>query len=109
MEIKDERFVTMAEARKLLKEKEKIKELGYEQKNALEFLNKFSKLSLKDAKQMFEELKQIQKLKDKHIVSIIDLLPKDNEDLRVIFANEIISLSEDEKKKILETVKKYAT
>ena len=109
MDIKNEKYVTMAEAKQLLKEKEKTKELGYEQKNALEFLNKFSKLKLKDAKQMFEELKQIQKLKEKHIVSIIDLLPADKDDLRVLFANEIISLSEEEKKKILDIVKKYVT
>ena len=40
METKGERFVTLAEAKKILEKKAKEKELGYEQKNALEHLRK---------------------------------------------------------------------
>lgn len=107
MEIKDEKFITMVDAKRILSAKAKNKELGYEQKNAFEFLNKFCKLKLSDVEKMKEELKQIEKLTEKHIVSIIDLLPKNEDDLRVLFANEIISLSDEEKKRILEIVKKY--
>jgi DNA-directed RNA polymerase subunit F len=107
MEIKDEKFITMVEAKRVLSKKAKEKELGYEQKNALEHLRKFAKLKVSDMERMKEELKNIEKLTDKHIVSIIDILPKNDDDLRILFANEIISLSEEEKKKILGVVKKY--
>jgi len=108
MKIKEERFVTWSEAKKLLEAKEKEQELGYEQKNATEFLRKFSKLSEKRTSELVEELKKIEKLKDKHIVSIVNMLPENMDDLRLLFAHEIISPSEEDRKKILSIVKKFA-
>ncbi len=107
MKIKEERFVSWTEARKLLETKEKERELGYEQKNALEYLRKFSKLSEKKTNEMVEELKKIEKLKDKHIVSVINMLPENLDDLKLLFAHEIISPSEEDRKKILSIVKKF--
>ena len=108
MKILNERFVSWAEAKKLLAKRQKEKELGYEQKNALEHLKKFSKLSEKTVKQMMEELKGIEKLKEKHIVAIANILPQDLDDLRVLFANEVVNLSDEDKKKILSIVKKFS-
>ena len=67
MEIKEEKMITWATARKLLesKEKESKKELGYEQKNALEHLRKFSKLGEKKTKEMLDELGKIERLKER--------------------------------------------
>ena len=107
MEILEEKIVSWPEARKILEKKAKEKELGYEQKNALEHLRKFSKLSDKNLKEMKEQLKKIERLKPRHIVNIINLLPEDMDDLNVLFSNEIINLSEDEKKQILGIVKKF--
>lgn len=107
MKILNERFVSWVEAKKLLSRREKEKELGYEQKNALDHLKKFSKLSEKTVNQMVEELKGIEKLKEKHIMMIVNLLPQDLDDLRVLFAHEIINLSDEEKKKIIDIVKKF--
>ncbi len=107
MKVKDEKYISWANARKILEKKGKEKELGYEQKNALEFLRKFSKLTEKKAKEMSEELSKIDRLKDKHVIQIMDMLPKTQDDLKVLFAHEIISPTEDDKKKILAVVKKY--
>ncbi len=108
MEIKGERFVSWSEAKKILEKKSRENELGYEQKNALEHLRKFSSLKDKETNDMVDELKKIGKLRERHIVSIINMLPKDMEDLRLLFANEIVTISEDDKKKILSIVKKFA-
>ncbi len=108
MEIKQEKEIPWAEAKKILEAKEKEKELGYEQKNALEHLRKFSKLSQKNIKDMLEELGKMERLKDRQKISIANQLPQDMEDLRVLFANEVIKLSEDDKKKILSIVKKFS-
>ena len=107
MEIIEERLVNWAEAKKILESKEKEKELGYEQKNALEHLRKFSKLSMKKANDMIEELGKIERLKDRQKIIIANMLPKDMEDLRVLFAKEVVNLSDEDKKKILSIVKKY--
>ena len=108
MKVKDEKFISWAKARKILEQKGKEKELGYEQKNALEFLRKFSKTTEKKAKEMAEELSKISRLKEKNIIQIMDMMPKTQDDLKVLFAHEIISPTEDDKKKILSVVKKYS-
>jgi DNA-directed RNA polymerase subunit F len=109
MELKEEKMITWATAKKLLetKEKETKTELGYEQKNALEHLRKFSKLSEKKAKDMLDELGKIERLKERQKMGIVNMLPQDMDDLKVLFANEVLSLSEDDKKKILSIVKKF--
>jgi len=108
MKVESEKFVAWPLIKKTLEKKEKEKELSYEQKNALEHLRKFSKISEKSAAEMAEELGKIERLKEKHAVSIINHMPQDLDELRVLFANEIASLSEDDKKKIISIVKKYS-
>jgi len=107
MKVTDEKLILWSEAKKILENKTKEKALGYEQKNALEHLKKFHKLSGKVTEEMVNELKDIQKLKDRHVISIVNMMPKDLDELRILFANEIITLSEEEKKKILNIVKKF--
>lgn len=105
MEIKNEKTVSWLDAKKILDDKEKKRELAYEQKNALDHLRKFCKLSEKKYEKMFEELKRIEKLKDKHIVNVINFMPDNQDQLRVLFANERAVLTDDDKKKILKIVK----
>ena len=71
------------------------------------FIKKFSKLDLKNAEKLEEELESLDliKLKEEYIIKIIDLLPEDAADLNKILVD--VSLDEDETKKILEVVKKY--
>lgn len=107
MEIQEEKPVSWHEARKTLEKSVKDSEPGYEQKNALEHLRKFSKFTEKDAKSMREELEKMGKLKDRQIMAVMNLMPKDMDELRALLANEIVSLSEEQKKEILSAVKKY--
>jgi len=109
MEVKEEKMISWAKAKKLLesKEKESEDELGYEQKNALEHLRKFSKLSESKSKEMIEELGKIERLKERQKINIANMLPQDQDDMKVLFANEVVSLSEEDKKKILAIVKKF--
>lgn len=106
MEIKNEQPVAAAIVKKLLSKREKEKELGYEQKVTLDHLKKFCDFSEKASEDLVEELKGIEKLNDKQIVNIVNLLPQDLDELRLIFANERIDLSDGDKKKILDAVKK---
>ena len=108
MEIKEEKFVCWADAKKVLEKKAKAKELGYEQKNALEHLRKFSKLTQKNIDDMKAELDKIDRLKDRHKMAIIDMMPKDDDDLKMMFSNEIVTVSDDDKKKIVKIVKKFS-
>ena len=50
---------------------------------------------------------KIEKLQEKHIVSIVEMMPRDNDDLRLLFANERIVLEDGDKKKITDLVRKH--
>lgn len=71
------------------------------------FIKKFSKISPGKAEELKKELNELGliKLKQEHIIKIIDLLPEDAPDLNKIFVD--LTLDEEEANKILEVVKKY--
>jgi DNA-directed RNA polymerase subunit F len=108
MEIKSEKIVTSYEAKKILRKREKESELNYEQKNALDYLNKFKKKAEKDIHGLLETLEKIEKLHDRHVVAIVETMPRDEDDLRLLFANERIVLEDSERQQILSAVKKVA-
>ncbi len=108
MKVKGEKNVTWPEARHTLMLKEKNQELGYEQKKALEHLNKFSKMSKKDLKDLVDGLSKIEKLKDKHMAIIISFMPQKKEEINMLFANEHIILSESDKSDIVKLTKPFA-
>lgn len=106
MNILTERVVTDLEAKELLEKREKGSELKYEQKNALEILRKFVKSEPEKIKAVLNELKGIEKLRDKQMAAIVNFLPQDKDDLRVILHKEYSNFSEEEIEKIIEIVKK---
>jgi len=78
-----------------------------EKKTQMElYLKKFLKIKPEKAKQIKEELESLDllKMKNEHIVKIIDLMPEDASDLNKIFTD--VSLTEDETNKILDIIKK---
>jgi DNA-directed RNA polymerase subunit F len=107
MEIENEQVVTDAEAKEIINSLAKDKELKYEQKNAAEVLEKFVTMSSEDAKKLYAELLKIAKLKDRHIVTIINIMPKDKDDLRAVLHKDYATFTEDEINLILETLKKF--
>lgn len=106
MDVKESTTIGLVDAKKILMEKANEKELGYEQKNALEHLQKFCKLSKKRETELIEVLKAVGKLKDHHLITIANMLPQDPDDLRVLFGTQL-ALTADEKKNIVDTVKKH--
>ena len=91
-----------------LEESKEIVEASEEKdKEVMGFFKKFIKINKGETRKMREELASlgIMKMKDEHIVKIVDLLPEDINDINKIFVD--VSLDEDETNKILEVVKKY--
>jgi len=107
MNILSEEVITDSEARIKLETREKESELKYEQKNALEILQKSAKLDLEKSKALVGELKKIEKLRDREAVAIANSLPEDRDDLRTVLQKDYNSLTDDEINLVLETVKKY--
>ena len=71
------------------------------------YIKKFAKLKQDEAEKLAEELRKLDnlKIKEYHIVKVIDFMPKDSEDVNKIFAD--VSLSEEEANSIIEIVKRY--
>jgi len=100
--------IPMAEAKEILEKREKGKELGYEQKLAAEHLKKFTRLKPSEAKKMVEDLNATVKMSGETLATLVNVMPQNQDELRLIFAREKFSLKEEEIAKILETVKKYS-
>ena len=106
-EIVRENLITNSEAKDILKERKKEIELGYEQKNALDYLKKYDKLNLKKAKEFVNKLSEVKRLRERQIISIVNVLPQDNDDIRLILEKDYNLLTDEEKSLILESVKKF--
>lgn len=106
-EILSEKLITNAEAREILKTRSKEIELGYEQKNAFDHLKKFEKLTENNANKLVENLKEVKKLRENQIYEIVNILPRDLDDLRILLGKEYNNLTEEEKTLILDHVKKF--
>jgi DNA-directed RNA polymerase subunit F len=103
MTIKEVKALSMAESLELIENLDADEEKKKELKG---FINKFVDIKPESAKKLraaLEELNSI-KIKQEHIVKIIDLLPETASELNKIFID--VSLNEDETNKILEIVKK---
>lgn len=102
--IKSSKPLTLTEIRKILEGKESEKT-----KQVIAYAKKFCNLDEKEAKALKEELLElnIAKLKEKHIVKIIDLMPEDASDVRKIFFGEDTSLEQNEIEKILQVITKH--
>ena len=106
-EILAENLITNSEAKDILKARAKDAELGYEPKNALDYLKKYDKLTAKKAQDLVEELKKVEKLRERQIIALVNTLPEDKDDLRVILEKDYAIFSDEEKELILETIKKF--
>jgi DNA-directed RNA polymerase subunit F len=107
MKVIDSRPIGMPEAKKIMSSHEKSEELSYEQKLALEHLNKFTKLSFEDSEKFLDEISKILRMSPETLVKILDIVPQTPDELRMIFSREKFSLKEEEIQKILEITKKY--
>lgn len=108
LQVLNEMPLTMAELKERLEEvKKRDKELGERALKTYEYLNKFAQLKEKETLKLKEEITKlnIQRLKEKHIIKIIDVMPKDIESLKLIFSSENITIKQEDLQRILEVIK----
>ena len=105
-EVIKETFIPIAKVEDILK---KVKDRNYEQKIAYEHVKKFSKIKLENAERIIEELLKLEmrKLKEHQIIKIVDLMPKNIEELKVILEKSQMPFKDEELEKIIEIVKKH--
>ena len=93
--------------KEVLEEFSEDNELNYEQNVTLNHLARFKRYSVEDSEEIIEKLVNDFSLRHKVAVHIVDLVPQDLADLRLIFAKEPAKVDNEEMKKILELLEQY--
>ena len=101
-----EKFISIPEAKEILSG---IEEPEYEQKLAAEHVKKSAKMKKEEADKLAEELKAMdnRKMKEEYIMKIIDLAPKDLDDLKVILSGSPVAFKDEEIIAFLDIIKKH--
>jgi DNA-directed RNA polymerase subunit F len=109
----DEEYLTVAETKEVLEEIEmeraddENREMRYELARAIEHVNRFAVLDPEEARAFVAELLTLEKVDEKTAHKIVDLRPRDRDELRSLYAQERYSLSGDELDEILDIVGQY--
>ena len=98
--------IPAAKVKQILEDFSENYELSYEQNLTLDHVTKFNKISLEDAEELIEKLEDIVP-KKKYAVRIVDLMPEDLSDLRLMFAKERVPIKKEELEDILKVVEDY--
>ena len=99
--------ITGSEVKKILEDFEQDNELNYEQNLTLNHLRRFDRYSAEDAEEIFNKLQDEFGLRAKVAAHIVDLVPKDLADMRLIFAKEPSKTDKEDMEKILEMLEQY--
>ncbi|MBI5227632.1 hypothetical protein HY988_03530 [Candidatus Micrarchaeota archaeon] len=105
MKIKESKPVSGVVAKEILEERKKENELGYEQGQALENLEKFTKLTATKAADMVKKLVKEGKVSPESAIKIVDVGPTNPAVLKAILSKDKIELSDDE---ITQIIKEFA-
>ena len=99
--------ITMAELKDELKAiKKRDEELNFRAEKTEEYLQQFSSLKKKDAKDLCKKIEEldIPRLKAEHIVKIVDIMPKTADEVKSILQGYTITVSKDNLKKIADVI-----
>ena len=109
MNVKEEEYVYPFEVLETLQEKDQ-ENLSHEQKIALENLTRHVKVrDLDTLEEIYEELSEIESLKDKHIYKLLEVVPEHESTVRAVFEKERVKLEDSEVQDILEICQSIET
>ena len=107
----EERYITVAETKELLhrrKEDGEEEEMFYEARISLEYSERFAKLSPEQARELKEKLMGLFEWLDERLAAkLVDLMPGDYFDIRVIFAKEDYMPTQEEAERIIQLIDEY--
>ncbi len=100
------RPISIAEVLEVLEQRKKGGELGYEQELVYDYAKKFSKLSASEAAKMVKELDNLG-LREKTIFKVIEVMPVDVSQLKLVLVLERRAFEEQEIAKVMAVVDSY--
>ena len=81
--------------------------LGLEQRYALEYSKKFAKVGKRKAEEVFEKLMKVDKMKPEAAVKLIDIMPKNKEQAKLILTKERMAAGDKEAEEVLKIVDEF--
>ena len=97
---------SISEVYEILEERKKHGELGYEQQLEYDYAKKFAKLSVEETKKMSKQLEAFG-LRKETVYKIIEILPVDLMQLKLLLVPEKRTFADDELAKIMGIVEEY--
>ena len=99
--------IPSSKVKEIIEEFAEDNELNYEQNLTLNHLARFKRYSADDAEEIYQKLQDEFGLRDKVAAHIVDLVPEDLADMRLIFAKEPSKTTKEDMEKILEMLQEY--
>jgi DNA-directed RNA polymerase subunit F len=97
--------VTLAKVKEMLEAREKEGELGYEQKQTLDYAAKFAKKTGKEAEDLVTEIMKNPKITRECAVSIVNVQPKTPQLLRTVMQKDKVDITPEEMDEVLKLIK----
>jgi len=111
LKIISEKPISIVDIKEKLKSiKKRDGDLGTKAAKSFEYLQTFAHLEKKKADDLASKIAElnIPRLRDRHIVKIIDMMPQDLDSLKVIFTGDNITIKPEDLKRILDVIKENA-
>jgi DNA-directed RNA polymerase subunit F len=99
--------IPSSKVKEIIEEFSDSNELNYEQNLTLNHLARFKRYSAEDAEEIYQKLIDEFGLRNKVAAHIVDMVPEDLADMRLIFAKEPTKTSNEDMEKILEMLEQY--
>ena len=106
----EEKPITMAELKEELKTiKKRDEALNFRAEKTEEYLAQFTVLKEKDAKELYKKIEDLQvpRMRPEHIVKLIDILPTNPEEVKLVLQGYTITVTKDNLKRIADAIQEF--
>lgn len=102
----EEKPLSVVDLKKALKDLQAEAPLSYRGEKTNTYLEAFTFYSEKEAHDLMKKIiaLEIPRLKDRHIVKIVDVMPSDLDSLRLLLSTETLTIKDEDLKKILDVI-----
>ncbi|MCX8200010.1 MAG: RNA polymerase Rpb4 family protein [Candidatus Micrarchaeota archaeon] len=101
-EIKGMKAIPLCEVARMLEERQKEGELGFEQKATLDYAQKYSHVSVEKAHELMQKIMDLQFASEVMAVKLVDIMPKTEEEVKLIFQQEKRDITSAQAKQVLD-------
>ena len=105
-QVLEESAVSLVDLKKSLKSLQAEAPLSFRAEKTHAYLEGFELYDAKEADALHKKVValEIPRLKERHIVKIIDIMPKDLDSLRLLLSTETLTIKDEDLKKILDVI-----